>query len=74
MQLGDREKFDQFERKESRRAHQALKAQSRRDRKAQDPDGPLSWQTLTLVVIAFVLFIASAAYLIVTLLLPASQR
>lgn len=73
MQLGDREKFDQFERKDSRRSHQALKAQARRDRKSQDPDGPLSPQTLTLLIIGFVLFIASAAYLIVTLLLPATR-
>ena len=68
MQLGDREKFEQFDRKEPRRA-QSLKAQARKDRKGLHPD-QLSRQTLFLVILGFVVFLASAAYLIVANLLP----
>ena len=70
-QLGDREKFEQFDRKEPRRA-QALKAQANRDRKAfRGQNFDLSWQALALigVALAFVFTI-----LVVVLLPPGSER
>ena len=66
-QLGDREKFEQFDRKEPRRA-QVLKAQSKQDRKAcRGQKLDLSWQALALIGVALA-FVLTA--LVVVLLPP----
>jgi hypothetical protein len=64
--LGDRENFEQFDRKEPRQA-QTLKANARRERRSEDP---LSVATIILITISFILFISAAGYLIVANLLP----
>lgn len=75
-QLGDREKFEQFERKEPRRAQQ-LKAAARRERKAArnaGGDDDFSVLTLVFVCVSFGLFTLAAGYLVLKNLLPSRPQ